>query len=102
MRDATQKQADTRQVEDAAESLIDFPCDFPIKVMGLADDAFVALVEGIFRRHDPEFSAAKLRQRASAGGKYVALTGTVRATSKAMLDDLYRELSTHPAIRYVL
>ena len=86
----------------AEETLIDFPCDFPIKVMGASRDGFAQAIVAIVSRHAPEFDAATLEMRPSKTGKYLSLTCTVRATSKAQLDALYRELTSHPWVKIVL
>ncbi len=86
----------------ADETLLEFPCDFPLKIMGAAQDDFAQTVCAIVVRHAPDFDAAKVEMRASSGGKYVSLTCTVRATSKAQLDALYRELTSHPLVKVVL
>jgi len=56
----------------------------------------------IVRRHDPGFAEDYMEKRNSSGGNYLSLTCTVTATSKEMLDALYRDLTAHPAIRFVL
>ena len=84
------------------ETLLEFPCAFPLKVMGLASDALAQTVLEIVRRHAPGFDGAQMEMRASSGGKYVSLTCTITATSKAQLDALYRELSGHPLVKVVL
>jgi len=84
------------------ETLLDFPCAFPLKVMGLSSDALAQTVLEIVRRHAPGFDGAQMEMRASSGGKYVSLTCTITATSKAQLDALYRELSGHPLVKVVL
>ncbi len=86
----------------ADDTLLEFPCDFPLKVMGLADGALAQTVLEIVTRHDPGFDGAGIEMRASSGGKYVSLTCTVLATSKPQLDALYRELSSHPLVKVVL
>lgn len=86
----------------ADETLWEFPCDFPIKVMGAAQDDFATAVCAVVVRHAPDFDVASVEMRASSGGKYVSLTCTVRATSKAQLDALYRELTSHPLVKVVL
>ncbi len=79
---------------DAAEdTLLEFPCDFPIKAMGHADVALDEVVAGIVRRHAPDLSEAAIKVRASSGGRYTAVTVVVRATSKAQLDAIYMELT---------
>ena len=85
-----------------AESLLAFPCPFPIKVMGRRQDGFAQAIVAVVQRHAPDFDAATLEMRASAAGNYLSLTCTINATSRAQLDDLYRDLSTHPMVRLVL
>ncbi len=75
------------------ESLIEYPCDFPIKAMGLATDEFEALVVSLARKHAPDLGEAAVQSRPSKGGKYLSVTITVRATSREQLDNIYRELT---------
>jgi len=84
------------------ETLIEFPCDFPIKIMGERVDGFADAVVEVVLRHDEAFDAATVAMRASSKGNYLALTCTVRAVSKNHLDGLYRELSAHPMVKVVL
>ncbi|MFT4195084.1 YbeD family protein [Ottowia sp.] len=84
------------------EELLQFPVDFPIKVVGVNEDGFVHAVTHIARQFDPHFDAARIELRESGGGKYLGVTITVRATSREQLDELYRALSTHPMARWVL
>lgn len=84
------------------ETLLEFPCDFPIKIMGSRSDDFAQVMVDIVLRHAPDFLADTVEMRASSGGKYLAVTCTIRATSKAQLDDLYRELTGHPLVKVVL
>ncbi|MEY3789321.1 MAG: hypothetical protein RLZ09_157 [Pseudomonadota bacterium] len=84
------------------DSLIDYPCDFPIKIMGAMQDAFAQTMVDVVSSHDPEFHAGKLEMRPSTKGNYLSLTVTVRATSREQLDNLYRALSSHPMVKMVL
>ena len=85
-----------------ADSLIDYPCDFPIKIMGAMQDTFAQTMVDVVISHDPEFHAGKLEMRPSTKGNYLSLTVTVRATSREQLDDLYRALTSHPMVKIVL
>ena len=85
-----------------ADTLLEFPCAFPLKIMGRADDALAPAVLEIVRRHAPDFDGKTMVTRASSAGNYLSLTCTINATSKAQLDALYRELSGHPLIKVVL
>jgi putative lipoic acid-binding regulatory protein len=87
---------------DAGDSPLSFPCAFPLKVMGRTQDGFAQAVLQVVQRHAPDFDAATLEMRASSGGNYLSLTATINATSRAQLDDLYRDLSSHPMVKLVL
>jgi putative lipoic acid-binding regulatory protein len=85
-----------------AETLIEFPCDFPIKVMGAAQDGFAQAIAEVVIKHAPGFDAASIEMRPSKAGNYLSLTCTIRAISQAQLDALYRELTSHPLVKIVL
>lgn len=84
------------------DSLITYPCDFPIKIMGVTQDAFAQTILEVVRLYDPEFNAGKMEMRPSSKGTYLSLTVNVRATSREQLDNLYRALSSHPMVKIVL
>ena len=84
------------------EDLIEYPCDFPIKIMGAAHDDFLATVTEVVQMHAPEFDAATVETRISAKGNYLSVTATIRATSRVQLDNLYMALSSHPMVKVVL
>jgi putative lipoic acid-binding regulatory protein len=75
------------------ETLLEFPCRFPIKAMGKDDGAFEALVVELVRKHAPDLGEGAVASRASQGGKYLSVTITVTATSREQLDNIYRELT---------
>jgi putative lipoic acid-binding regulatory protein len=87
---------------DPKDSLIEYPSDFPIKVMGLAHEEFAAAIADLVLGFDPTFHTGRMEQRPSAKGNYIGLTVIVRATSREQLDDLYRTLSAHPMVKVVL
>jgi putative lipoic acid-binding regulatory protein len=84
------------------DSLIDYPCAFPIKVMGLKVEGFVHAMTEVAERFDPGFDASTIELRPSKGGNYLGVTLTVQATSREQLDDLYRALTSHPMVKVVL
>lgn len=88
--------------ERQEDTLLEFPCDFPIKIMGARGDDFARTVVEIVLRHAPDFVSESVEMRASSSGKYLSVTCTVRATSKSQLDALYRELSGHSLVKVVL
>lgn len=85
-----------------ADALLAFPTAFPIKIMGRREGEFAQSVLAIVLRHAPDFSAASMEMRPSRKGKYLSLTVTVNATSREMLDALYRDLCDHPSVVMVL
>jgi len=84
------------------DSLIDYPCDFPIKVFGMSQQGFAQAVMEVVSRYDPDFQAATMQMRSSSKARYTSLTCTVRATSREQLDALYQELCDHPLVVMVL
>jgi hypothetical protein len=84
------------------DALFEFPCDFPIKVMGRAHVDLERLVAQIVRRHCPDLAEGAVQCRASRHGKYLSVTVTVRARSREQLDMLYRELSGQEQVLMVL
>jgi hypothetical protein len=89
-------------VSDEDETLLRFPCTFPIKAMGAADSEIEAVVVGIVNRHVPDLREGAVRSRPSSGGKWLAVTVEIEATSKAQLDAIYRELTAHELVVYAL
>lgn len=83
-------------------TLIEYPCDFPIKIMGQAEQSFTHSILMIVKRHVPNFDEASLETRISKKNKYLSLTCTVRAISRTQLDALYQELCDHPMVVMVL
>ncbi|MEQ4619582.1 MAG: DUF493 family protein [Corticimicrobacter sp.] len=84
------------------QSLIEYPSDFPIKVMGKAHPDFAQLLTALVLEHDPEFDVATVEMRPSSSGNYMGLTFVVRATSREQLDNLYRALNGHEMVSVVL
>lgn len=79
-----------------------FPCDFPIKVVGVASAEFEMQVLTIIRRHISDLREDALELRPSGQGKYLAITVTITATSKAQLDAIYQELSANKLVLMAL
>jgi putative lipoic acid-binding regulatory protein len=84
------------------ETLFEFPTDFPIKIMGERRDAFAQTMVELVQRHAPDFRAETVEMRVSSNGNYLSVTCVVRATSKAQLDALYREITAHPWVKMAL
>lgn len=86
----------------AQVSALEFPCAFPIKVMGRTQPGFAQQVVEVVQKHAPDYDASTLEMRASKAGNYLSLTATINAQSRAQLDDLYRALCAHPMVTMVL
>ena len=84
------------------QSLIEYPCHFPIKVMGANVDGYVTALTHIARSFDPTFDASTIELRPSKAGNYMGVTLSVYVTSREQLDELYRTLTTHPMVKVVL
>ena len=80
-------------MSEQKDSLLEFPCRFPIKAMGKDEDEFVAHVLNLVTPHYPEITEDDIRTRSSNGGKYISVTLTVTATSKLQLDAIYYALT---------
>ena len=84
------------------DSLIEYPCRFPIKVMGANGNGFVHAMTHIAERFDPGFDPSSIELRNSSGGHYLGITLTINATSREQLDEIYRTLTSHPMVKVVL
>jgi putative lipoic acid-binding regulatory protein len=92
----------TRLGDSRLDSLIEYPCSFPIKVMGAKVEGFAHAMTQIAEHFDPSFDATTLELRDSKQGNYLGITLTITATHRDQLDEIYRTLSTHPMVKIVL
>ncbi|PHV12302.1 YbeD family protein [Chitinimonas sp. BJB300] len=84
------------------ETIIEFPSRFPIKIMGPRHDDFSQTIFELVRVHAADLTAEDIELRVSSGGNYISLTVTVTAISQAQLDAIYRAVTAHPMVKYVL
>lgn len=87
---------------DTDQQLLEFPCEFPIKAMGHADTDFAEQVWGIVTRHAPDTPTEQLRTTPSRKGRFVSVTVTIQARSRAQLDAIYQELNDHDRVLMTL
>jgi hypothetical protein len=80
------------------DSLIEYPCEFPIKVFGQTQQGFLQAVTEVIVQFDPGFTTASVTMRNSKTSRYVSLTCTVTATSREQLDAIYQALCDHPLV----
>ena len=85
-----------------SDTLFQFPCDFPLKVMGRKSDDFRSIVIGIVQKHVGTVEPKNIEERPSKDGNYLSLTCTFQAQSSEQLDNLYRELTSHEPVLIVL
>jgi putative lipoic acid-binding regulatory protein len=83
-------------------TLLEFPCDFPLKIMGPTAADFAQTIAAVVVKHAPDFDSATMEMRPSRAGNFLSLTCTVRAVSQQQLDALYHELTAHPMVKVVL
>ena len=75
------------------DALFQFPCEFPIKVMGRDSESFRTLTLAIIERHAGALAADRISERMSSKGRFLALTYTIEAKSRAQLDEIYQDLT---------
>ena len=80
-------------MSDEEETLLEFPCDFPIKAFGKQNENFDVFVVELVRRHVPDLGEGVVTTNVSKKGKYLCVTVTIRATSKAQIDAIYQEMT---------
>lgn len=84
------------------EQLLQFPCNFPIKIMGRDKPGFRDTVVGIVSKHAGDIDASAIRTMASSKGNFVSFTVTIHARSQQQLDDIYHDLSNSGDVLYCL
>ena len=91
-----------QQPSNITDSLIEYPCEFPIKVFGQSQQGFLQAVTEVIAQYDGGFNAASVTMRNSKTSRYISLTCTVTATSREQLDAIYQSLCDHPLVVMVL
>ncbi|MGD9942636.1 MAG: YbeD family protein [Burkholderiaceae bacterium] len=89
-------------VFDRLEQLLEFPVDFPLKIMGRRVDEFSQTIAALITEHAPDFDPATIEFRASRQGTYLSLTAVVPIQSREQLERLYHALAEHPLVKVVL
>jgi putative lipoic acid-binding regulatory protein len=77
------------------ESLVEFPCSFPIKLMGRESSEFRQTVRELVEKHAGPVDDAAIRSSLSRNGRFVSVTITVVAESREQLDNIYRDATAH-------
>lgn len=84
------------------ETLLAFPCDFPIKMMGRETPEFHATARSLVEKHTGPLGDDAIKQSLSRNGRFVSITVTVNAQSQQQLDDIYRDVSSHEDVLMAL
>jgi uncharacterized protein len=89
-------------VGDRDRKLMDFPCSYPLKVIGKNTNEFYSTVSAIIERHVSDGSRITYTDRVSSGDKYLSITATFSAESQEQLAAIYRELNDHRLVLFTL
>ncbi len=84
------------------DELFQFPCDFPIKIMGRCVPELAQTIGAVILKYAPDYDPSTMEMRSSSQGTYLSLTCTILAQSRGQLDLIYQELSQHPLVPMVL
>ena len=85
-----------------AKAELTYPCDFPLSVVGENIPEYVQTITDIIKKHVPDLNEENISTKTSNGDKYCSLRANFVAQSREQLDDLYRELTAHPLVKFVL
>lgn len=84
------------------DSVIEFPCEFPIKIMGRDEAGFREIAVGLVQKHAGTVPEDAIRTSSSSAGNFLSITVTITATSQEQLDNIYRELTGHELVLVAL
>ncbi len=85
-----------------SESLLEFPCEFPVKIMGRDEPEFRQAARSVVEKHAGKLDDDAVRTSTSTNGNFVSITVTITATSQQQLDDIYRDLTAHEQVLVAL
>ena len=83
-------------------TLLEFPCHFPIKIIGQNAQTMQDEITNIILKYFPDTPADKIKSTPSAKGNFISITASLYVLDKLTLDNLYKEVSKHPQIKMVL
>jgi putative lipoic acid-binding regulatory protein len=84
------------------EPKIEFPCDYPIKVIGTSSPEFLSLIMTIVQKYDSSMALDKTKERVSREGNYTSITLLFWATGEGQLKDMFAELKECDDVHMVL
>ena len=89
-------------MSEVGKVAIEFPCEYPVKIIGTAAADFREAMEAIVERHAPAFPRDRTTVRMSSGGRYAAVTVYIVATGEQQLRALFEELKASGRVQMVL
>ncbi len=84
------------------ETLLEFPCDFPIKMMGRDTPEFREVARKLIEKYTGPLDSNAIQSNLSRNGRFVSITATINARSQQQLDDIYRAISAHEDVLMAL
>jgi len=84
------------------KKLIEFPCHFPVKIIGNNTVKFIKQIEMVILKHFPEFPLHSIKQKKSSNNQYISLTVTVHVANQASLDAFYQDITSQTEVKWVL
>ena len=84
------------------ESVIEFPCEFPVKMMGHNSPEFRTTARALIEKHMGALGDRAIKESLSRNERFVSITITVTATSQQQLDDIYQDVSDHEDVLMAL
>ncbi len=89
-------------MNEPREELLQFPTDYPIKVVGRSDLQLRARIDAVVLRHVPDITADRISERASGAGNFVSITYVIVARSKPQIVALVEELASSEGVMMVI
>ena len=84
------------------ETLLEFPCEFPIKIMGKETPEFHALARGLVEEYAGPLADSAIQSSLSRNGRFASITATINAQSQQQLDEIYQALTAHEDVLMAL
>lgn len=89
-------------MKNSDTSVMEFPCEIPVKVLGRNDADFRDVVLSILRAHYEDLAPERIREQLSRRGNYLSITVTVFAVSREQIDEVFRDLTASDSVLMVL
>ena len=86
----------------SGETILEFPCEFPIKLMGRDTPSFRNTARSLVENHTGRLSDDAIQSSLSRNGRFISVTITVNAQSRQQLDDIYRDATDHAEVLMAL